>query len=55
MLYGMAYPDATVPETVTENADTMVQKIITDLFLGKLDPVTGEYEPYDGGTGEVQA
>ena len=44
MLYGAAYPDAVVPETVTTNADTMVQKIITDLFLGELDPGTGEYD-----------
>lgn len=44
MLYGAAYPDAVVPETVTTNADTMVQTIITNLFLGKLDPVTGEYD-----------
>ncbi len=44
MLYEAAYPDAVVPETVTTNADTMVQKIITDLFLGELDPETGEYD-----------
>lgn len=44
MLYEAAYPDAVVPETVTANADTMVQTIITNLFLGKLDPVTGEYD-----------
>ena len=46
MLYGMAYPDTTVPETVTQNADTMIQKIITDLFLGKIDPETGEYDGF---------
>lgn len=44
MLYGAAYPDAVVPETVTTNADTMVQTIITNLFLGEIDPETGEYD-----------
>ena len=44
MLYEAAYPDAVVPETVTTNADTMVQKIITDLFQGKLDSETGKYD-----------
>ncbi len=46
MLYGMAYPDATVPDPVNENADTMVQKVITDLVQGELDPITGEYDGF---------
>lgn len=44
MLYGLAYPDAAVPVTITETADAMIQKVITDLFLGKIDPVTGKYD-----------
>ena len=43
ILYGMAYPKAVTPTTVTDNADTMVQSIITNVFVGELDPATGEY------------
>lgn len=43
-LYKAAYPDTAVPKPVNNNADAMVQKLITDLVQGKLDPVTGEYD-----------
>lgn len=45
MLYGLAYPEVeTPPDPITETADAMIQKVITDLFQGKLDPETGEYD-----------
>ena len=45
MLYGLAYPEVeTPPDPITETADAMIQKVITDLFQGKLDPATGKYD-----------
>ena len=45
MLYGIAYPDVeTPPDPITETADAMIQKVITDLFQGEIDPETGEYD-----------
>ena len=46
MLFEMVYPDLPVPEQVDNNTDTMIQKLITDLIQGKLDPETGEFDGF---------